>query len=93
MHLKFSKLFSIIIIAINCCFFSNSMAQKSQNNFSSQWKKVENFQKKGLTKSALHEVETIYNEVLPAFFQYIRHEGLPRDLSCGHPMEKDLLAD
>jgi uncharacterized protein YfaS (alpha-2-macroglobulin family) len=36
-------------------------AQKSKSNYDAQWKKIENFQKKGLTKSALQEVENIYN--------------------------------
>lgn len=42
--------------------FSMLQAQKSKSNYDAQWKKVENFQKKGLTKTALQEVENIYNE-------------------------------
>ncbi|MGN6531426.1 MAG: alpha-2-macroglobulin family protein [Ginsengibacter sp.] len=38
------------------------MAQKIKNNYDAQWKKVEAFQKKGLTKSALQEVESIYSD-------------------------------
>ncbi|MEO7834855.1 MAG: alpha-2-macroglobulin, partial [Ginsengibacter sp.] len=37
-------------------------AQKIINDYDAQWKKVESFQKKGLTKSALQEVEIIYND-------------------------------
>lgn len=36
-------------------------AQKQMDNYPSQWKKVEEFQKKGLTKSALIEVDKIYS--------------------------------
>jgi len=36
-------------------------AQKTMNDYASQWKKVDDFQKKGLTKSALGEVDIIYN--------------------------------
>ncbi|MEO7314501.1 MAG: hypothetical protein ABIW47_04920, partial [Ginsengibacter sp.] len=32
------------------------------DNFTSQWKNIEEFQKKGLTKSALTEVNTIYTK-------------------------------
>ena len=31
------------------------------NDYTSQWKKIEDFQKKGLTKSALAEVDKIYS--------------------------------
>jgi uncharacterized protein YfaS (alpha-2-macroglobulin family) len=41
--------------------FSNVNAQKKSSDFSSQWKKIEQLQKKGLTKSALSEVENIYS--------------------------------
>jgi hypothetical protein len=40
-------------------FVSN--AQKPIESYTSQWKKVEDFQKKGLTKSALGEVNKIYS--------------------------------
>jgi uncharacterized protein YfaS (alpha-2-macroglobulin family) len=38
------------------------MAQKIKNTYDAQWEKVESFQKKGSTKSALREVENIYND-------------------------------
>ncbi|HEY9340980.1 MAG TPA: MG2 domain-containing protein, partial [Hanamia sp.] len=40
---------------------SISNAQKPTENYTSQWKKVEDFQKKGLTKSALEEVDKIFS--------------------------------
>ncbi len=62
MQLKFPIL-SGIFITIICCFcFSILQAQKTINDYDAQWKKVESFQKKGLTKSALQEVEIIYND-------------------------------
>ncbi|MEO8855050.1 MAG: hypothetical protein ABI359_14800, partial [Ginsengibacter sp.] len=39
---------------------STLIAQKKMEDYSSQWNKVENLQKKGLTKSALQEVGNIY---------------------------------
>jgi len=40
-----------------------AMAQKN-NNYAAQWKKVEAFEKKGLTSSALKEVLVIYNQAI-----------------------------
>ncbi|HEU5366670.1 MAG TPA: alpha-2-macroglobulin, partial [Hanamia sp.] len=37
-------------------------AQNKINDYALHWKRVENFEKKGLTKSALQEVENIYND-------------------------------
>ncbi len=62
MRSKFSFLPATFFILIFCFCFSISEAQKAQNDYASQWKKVENLQKKGLTKSALQEVENIYND-------------------------------
>ena len=44
------------------CLFNLSIvtAQNKSNDYSLQWKKVDELQKKGLTKSALGEVEKIY---------------------------------
>src|SRR5665647_1261772 len=50
---------TIIILSFFC--FSTLNAQKPMDNYFSQKKKVEEFQKKGLTKSALTEVEKIYS--------------------------------
>ena len=43
------------------CSVSNLEAQNKENDFSADWKKVEELQKKGLTKSALQKVGNIYN--------------------------------
>src|SRR6185312_12953817 len=61
MHLNFSKLFKLILSTFFYFCFFNSNAQKTQNDYAAQWKKVENLQKQGLTKTALQEVENIYN--------------------------------
>lgn len=52
---KITLLFLIITAIIN-----TSMAQKN-NTYTAQWKKVEAFEKKGLTAAALKEVVSIYN--------------------------------
>lgn len=52
---KITLLFLLITAIIN-----TSMAQKN-NNYTAQWKKVDAFEKKGLTASALKEVVSIYN--------------------------------
>jgi hypothetical protein len=62
MQLKFSFLFATFFTLLLCFCFSISHAQKTKSGYDMQWKKVENFQKKGLTKSALQEVENIYND-------------------------------
>ncbi len=56
MFVKKIALLFVFITAI----ISTSMAQKN-NNYTAQWKKVEAFEKKGLTASALKEVIGIYN--------------------------------
>ncbi len=61
MQLKFSFLSATFFTLILCFCFSILQAQKTKSDYDMQWKKVENFQKKGLTKSALQEVENIYN--------------------------------
>src|SRR5690606_19819914 len=56
-HTRLSVVFILIL------FFTNGAtlkAQKTMNDYNSQWQKVEEFQKKGLTRSALSEVENIY---------------------------------
>ncbi|MEO5649883.1 MAG: MG2 domain-containing protein [Ginsengibacter sp.] len=50
--------FFIIFSFLSC---STLNAQKKTDNYTFQWKKVDDFQKKGLTKSALTEVENIYS--------------------------------
>ena len=62
MQLKFPFLSITFFTLILCFCFSISLAQKTKSNYDAQWKKVENFQKKGLTKSALKEVKSIYND-------------------------------
>ncbi|MEO9004974.1 MAG: hypothetical protein ABI288_09565, partial [Ginsengibacter sp.] len=61
MKLKYSALHIPIVILLTVFIISTSNAQKSMDDYASQWKKIENFQKKGLTKSALAEVEKIYS--------------------------------
>ena len=59
MFLKKATLVLVCFLAI----INTAMAQKS-NNYSEQWKKVEAFEKKGLTASALKEVLGIYNAAI-----------------------------
>ncbi|HEY8661664.1 MAG TPA: MG2 domain-containing protein, partial [Hanamia sp.] len=54
-------LLPITIIILSFFSFSTLNAQRPMYDYFSQWKKVEEFQKKGLTKSALTEVEKIYS--------------------------------
>ena len=54
------KVFLLLIAVIS---FHTVMAQK-EKNYSAQWIKVEGLEKKGLTKSALKEVEAIYKLAL-----------------------------
>jgi len=61
MRLKFSILPATILFLFFLFDFSTLNAQKIMEDYTSQWKKVEDFQKKGLTKSALGEVDIIYN--------------------------------
>ena len=49
----------ILVIFFTTGLFAQSMAQLN-NNFEKNWKNVETFESKGLTKSALQEVMTIY---------------------------------
>ncbi|MEO6949450.1 MAG: MG2 domain-containing protein, partial [Ginsengibacter sp.] len=49
-----------LLLYFFCFASSNLMAQKNMDDYTAQWKKVEEFQKKGLPKSALQEVENIY---------------------------------
>src|SRR6185312_9676557 len=63
MHLNFSKIFPLILSTVFCfCFSNSSFAQKAANNYTSEWKKIESLQQKELTKTALQEVESIYND-------------------------------
>ncbi|MGB4843845.1 MAG: hypothetical protein WBP16_05220, partial [Ferruginibacter sp.] len=61
MFLKKITLFFILITGISM----SSMAQ-TKNDYTANWKKVEGFEKKGLTKSALEEVMVIYNLAIKA---------------------------
>src|SRR5665647_3409641 len=54
-------LLPITIIILSFFSFSTLNAQRRMDDYFSQKKKVEEFQKKGLTKSALTEVEKIYS--------------------------------
>lgn len=62
MQLKFPLLSATFLSLIFCFCFSILQAQKTTSFYDAQWKKVESLQKKGLTKSALQEVENIYND-------------------------------
>lgn len=61
MKLKYSFIHITIIFLVSLFSFSTLNAQKKIDDYSSQWEKMGQFQKKGLTKSALAEVENIYN--------------------------------
>src|SRR6185437_1492206 len=61
MRLKYFLLPASIFFLFSFFNVSTLNAQKTMNDYISQWKKVEDFQKKGLTKSALEEVDIIYN--------------------------------
>ncbi|MEO8960547.1 MAG: hypothetical protein ABI325_01615, partial [Ginsengibacter sp.] len=61
MKLKYLTLYIPIIILLNVFILSTSRAQKPMDDYSFRWKKIEDFRKKGLTKSALAEVEKIYS--------------------------------
>jgi uncharacterized protein YfaS (alpha-2-macroglobulin family) len=50
----------ILLFIFATAIINTSMAQKNKN-YTEQWKKVEAFEKKGLTASALKEVVSIYN--------------------------------
>lgn len=60
-------LFSAIIFLIVLSFCSSDLrAQQKSNDYSSEWEKVGQFQKKGLTKTALQEVGNIYRSAKKA---------------------------
>lgn len=61
MNWKFSFMALIIFLLINVIDFSTLNAQKKTDDYASQWEKVDQFQKKGLTKSTLAEVDNIYS--------------------------------
>lgn len=54
------KILMLLIIAA----FSQSIMAQVKNDYAVNWKKVEAFEKKGLTKSALAEVMVIYNQAI-----------------------------
>jgi uncharacterized protein YfaS (alpha-2-macroglobulin family) len=61
MHLKNYLTCSALVIFIFLSGYSTLNAQKPVNDYASQWKKVDDLVNKGLTKSALAEVDKIYN--------------------------------
>lgn len=61
MRLKNFLLPATIFLLLSFFNLSILNAQKTMSDYTSQWKKVDDFQQKGLTKSALAEVENIYN--------------------------------
>jgi uncharacterized protein YfaS (alpha-2-macroglobulin family) len=60
MRLKNILLPATFSFLISFCTSSTLNAQKKNSEYISQWQKVEQLQKKGLTKSALEDVEQIY---------------------------------
>src|SRR6185312_12984224 len=60
MQLKNILLPATFSFLISFCGFSTLNAQKKNNEYISQWQKIEQLQKKGLTKAALEDVEQIY---------------------------------
>ncbi|HEY5369680.1 MAG TPA: alpha-2-macroglobulin family protein [Hanamia sp.] len=61
MNWKFSFLTIISFLLLNIISLSTLNAQKKMNDYTSQWENVDKFQQKGLTKSALAEVDNIYS--------------------------------
>ncbi|MEO6722570.1 MAG: hypothetical protein ABIN67_19525, partial [Ferruginibacter sp.] len=55
----FLKKLVLLLLVTNALAFT--VVAQTNNDYSLQWKKVEAFEKKGLTKSALQEVMNIYN--------------------------------
>jgi hypothetical protein len=57
------KLFvtATFLLAFSIFNFSNLYAQNNVNDYRSEWKKIDELQKKGQTKSALQIVQTIYS--------------------------------
>jgi hypothetical protein len=62
----FVKNLKFILCTIALFFNSSIFSQQKMNDYATQWKKVEAFEKKGLTKSALKEVIGIYNLAIKA---------------------------
>lgn len=60
MRLKYFLLPAIIFLLVFISVSSKVIAQQKMESYTSQWEKVEQLQKKGLTKSALSEVDNIY---------------------------------
>ena len=60
MHLKYFLLPASIFLLFSFFNLSTLNAQKKMNDYTSQWKKVDDYQKKGLTKCALEEVDKIF---------------------------------
>ena len=58
----FIKQFLTAILVMGC--ISSSVMAQTKNEYDKNWKKVEDFEKKGLPKSALQEVLVIYNLAL-----------------------------
>ena len=61
MHFKINPGLPLLLLTIFIFPFLTASAQKPMNNFISEWKKVDELVSKGLTKSALTEVDKIYN--------------------------------
>ncbi len=51
----------IVLMLVSFFYFLIVTAQKPTNNYNMQWKKIDDFVGKGLTQSALAEVDKIYN--------------------------------
>src|SRR2546423_5934639 len=56
---KIQAFFLLVILFLFVSMTGN--AQVNNSGYATQWKKVDEFIKKGLTKSALEEVTTVYN--------------------------------
>ncbi|MGZ4048278.1 MAG: alpha-2-macroglobulin family protein, partial [Bacteroidia bacterium] len=61
MHFKNYLIRGVLLILVFFSGFSNLDAQKPVNDYASQWKKIDDLVNKGLTKSALAEVDKIYD--------------------------------
>ncbi len=60
MRLKYPLVPAAIFFLVFVFIFSNLNAQKKMTDYAQSWQKIEDLQKKGLTKSALAEVDKIY---------------------------------
>jgi hypothetical protein len=62
MHSKYSLLTGVVFIAFFLCMSITVNGQSKQDDYSARWKSIDALVDKGLTKSALNEVNKIYTD-------------------------------